>query len=154
MPQNIDIYPVGVVTAVGAAPNFTDDTWLPCDGSFKNESDYPQLFGAIGYTYGQEPGKFAVPDYRGRFLRGSAEPVGTLQNYATRKPNTAFQGMAYWLPSSQAEMSALPSGACARDAGALDLACCTQGGDKETRPVNVYVEYYIKAKHAVEAAID
>jgi microcystin-dependent protein len=49
--------------------------WLLCDGRFLGVSQYPLLFGALGYRYGQgtdanAQNTFRIPDYRGLFLRG------------------------------------------------------------------------------------
>lgn len=45
--------------------------WLVCDGRTVLVAKYPELFRAIGFIYGQAgPGKFMLPDYRGRVLRG------------------------------------------------------------------------------------
>lgn len=59
--------------------------WLECDGSAISRVNYPELFAAIGTTWGTGNGSttFNVPDFKtaGRFIRsrtGSAA-VGTLQ---------------------------------------------------------------------------
>ena len=49
--------------------------YLLCDGAEVAITDYPELFGAIGYTYGAQVsltgvGTFKLPDYRGRTLLG------------------------------------------------------------------------------------
>ncbi|HEX5344036.1 MAG TPA: phage tail protein [Duganella sp.] len=45
--------------------------WLLCDGATVLVAQYPDLFRAIGFIYGQAgPGQFMLPDYRGRVLRG------------------------------------------------------------------------------------
>lgn len=45
--------------------------WLVCDGRTVLVAKYPELFRVIGFIYGQAgPGKFMLPDYRGRVLRG------------------------------------------------------------------------------------
>lgn len=55
--------------------------WLPCDGSPVYQSEYPELFRALGRDYGYPqdragaPGVFCLPDYRGMFLRG-LDPSG------------------------------------------------------------------------------
>lgn len=50
---------------------------LRCDGSVKNIADYPALFAAIGATYGGDgTTTFAVPDYRGRFIRDLDDGAG------------------------------------------------------------------------------
>lgn len=45
--------------------------WLVCDGRAVPVAKYPELFRAIGFVYGKSgAGKFHLPDYRGRFMRG------------------------------------------------------------------------------------
>jgi microcystin-dependent protein len=46
--------------------------WLFCDGSIVNRSEYPELFAAIGLTYGRTlvNGQFRLPDLRGRTIIG------------------------------------------------------------------------------------
>jgi hypothetical protein len=141
----VDIYPVGAVIALGAEHNPVPG-WLPCDGRMVPEAEYKDLLKALGYTYGRDGDRFGLPDYRGRFQRGavSVAAVGTIENWSTRRPNTAFSGRAYYLPDSQVECTlGFDKSARKGDAQALSL---TGGGDKETRPVNVYVEYYIKVR--------
>lgn len=45
--------------------------WLLCDGTSYETTAYPTLYAAIGYTYGNDSGKFRVPD-----LRNGRSPVG------------------------------------------------------------------------------
>ena len=46
--------------------------WLVCDGSSVLRASYPDLFAAIGTTWGSVDGThFNVPDLRGMFLRGT-----------------------------------------------------------------------------------
>lgn len=44
--------------------------YLMCNGAGHSTSAYPDLFAAIGYTYGGSGGTFHVPDLRGQFIRG------------------------------------------------------------------------------------
>jgi microcystin-dependent protein len=44
--------------------------FLVCDGTSYPTSAYPELFSAIGYTYGGSGNSFKVPDLRGQFVRG------------------------------------------------------------------------------------
>jgi microcystin-dependent protein len=46
--------------------------WLFCDGSIVSNTQYPELFAAIGFTYGKTliPGQFILPDLRGRTIIG------------------------------------------------------------------------------------
>jgi microcystin-dependent protein len=64
-------------TPVGAGmlwyTNTAPANWLLCDGSSLNRADYPELFNAIGITYGSTSGTtFNLPDLRQRFPLGKA----------------------------------------------------------------------------------
>lgn len=58
----------------GAVMTFAMQTppagWLAADGRYLDNGQYPDLFAAIGYTYGQSGTKFRLPDLRGEFVRG------------------------------------------------------------------------------------
>lgn len=93
---------------------FQNQGWLYCNGNTVLRTDYPDLFQAIGSSYGAGDGKttFALPDLRGTFLRGvsgtsgvdpdastrtaaaaggnAGNAVGSVQGYATGKPATAL----------------------------------------------------------------
>lgn len=57
-----------LAVATETAPTGT----LLCNGAVYNSIDYPNLYAAIGNIYGGVlPTTFAVPDYRGYFLRGA-----------------------------------------------------------------------------------
>lgn len=63
--------PAGCVMAFaggGTAPA----GWFICDGHEVSRGEHPELFAAIGVTYGDGDGSttFNLPDFRGRFLRG------------------------------------------------------------------------------------
>lgn len=45
--------------------------WLAADGSTVEVSDYPDLFAAIGYTYGGSGNSFRLPDFRNRIPIGA-----------------------------------------------------------------------------------
>ncbi len=57
--------------------------WFICDGRAVSRQYYPDLFAAIGETYGAGDGvlTFNIPDYRGAFLRG-AGTHGTNTDYS------------------------------------------------------------------------
>ena len=63
------------VFPAGAMLNFAGLTapagWLECDGSSLLRASYPNLFSAIGTTYGSaDVNHFTLPDMRGEFVRG------------------------------------------------------------------------------------
>jgi microcystin-dependent protein len=69
---------VGLV--VPTAAGYAGDGYLPAQGQLLLINDYPDLFNAIGTTYGGDGmTTFALPDLRGRTIIGSSAqyPVGT-----------------------------------------------------------------------------
>ncbi len=64
------------LVAFGFAPS----GWAPCDGRSLAPSEYPDLFGAIGTTFGGDGrSSFNMPDLRGRIPRGAGSyPVGAV----------------------------------------------------------------------------
>lgn len=69
------LVPAGTVVAFGGSS--APLGWLVCDGSNVSRSQYSTLFAAIGSAHGNGNGTstFALPDYRGRFLRGVNGPA-------------------------------------------------------------------------------
>jgi len=64
-----------VVTATTSNPNPTN--WLTCDGSSLVRADYPDLFTAIGTTFGAADGThFNIPDLQGRVSVGTGTGSG------------------------------------------------------------------------------
>ena len=63
--------PAGVISMFGAPTAPTG--WIPCDGRLLSRTQYGALFSAIGEWWGRGDGQttFAVPDLRGVFPRGA-----------------------------------------------------------------------------------
>ena len=60
--------------------------WLYCDGaSYASTGMYGKLYMAIGFSWGNDGGKFRVPDLRGYFLRGVADGTTVDPDKAARK---------------------------------------------------------------------
>lgn len=76
-----DTLPIGAIVPFGGWDAPTG--WLICDGTLLNKTAYPELFNAIGYSFGGEEGgsTFGLPDLRGRV------PVGL------KETDTDFDGM-------------------------------------------------------------
>jgi microcystin-dependent protein len=145
--------------------------WMACDGRLLNAHLYPELFAVLGHLYGGTDGQFALPDYRGYFLRGvddgagrdgdagqRTDPAGgaDLDQGVGSLQRDALQTHDHLYRSAPAPATASPSGTAAgAPAGQLAL---TEGGptssltapgavnvsQTETRPKNVYVHYLIK----------
>ena len=81
------LVPTGTVLAYAGQTSPTG--WLVCDGTAYNQSDYADLFSALGSIYNTQTNpttglawaapsatQFRVPDLRGLFLRGAGTPSG------------------------------------------------------------------------------
>jgi hypothetical protein len=149
MSDPIDDMPIGSVlaSAVAVPPN---SNYLVCDGALLQTANYPELATALANIYDPNPpaGQFRLPDYRGIFLRGARDkqPLGTYQDYGTGRPTNQFKGKVSHLPNSTVGSHGETSGGKARVGGDATINTCTNGGDGDTRPVNIYVQYFIKAK--------
>lgn len=80
--------PAMVVPFAGSGDVGTE--WLLCDGRELNRITYGRLFAVIGTTHGEgnATSTFNIPDYRGRFIRGT-DNMGTAQGAAGRDPDAA-----------------------------------------------------------------
>ncbi|MFN3489268.1 MAG: phage tail protein [Emticicia sp.] len=148
-------------TVVAYAGNRIPSGWLLCDGSVKNQKDYPVLYNALETSWGKgdsSKGSFHLPDMRGMFLRGvdgngKNDPdrdsrisssnnggnvgnnVGTLQLDELKNHTHSYSSPD---KKGKSVFAANPSGGGSDSTGGTE----TQG--KETRPKNVYVFYIIK----------
>src|SRR5574343_376051 len=73
--------PIGFISPYGGAG--APGGWLLCDGTAVSRTTYANLFSIIGTTYGAGDGvlTFNLPDLRGQFIRGRADPraIGSVQ---------------------------------------------------------------------------
>ena len=78
------LVPAGVILAFGGATAPTG--WLLCEGALVSRTTYADLYAAILNAHGSGDGTttFALPDYRGRFIRGRANSSANDPNRATR----------------------------------------------------------------------
>lgn len=75
--------------------------WLICDGRSYKIDEYPELYNAIGFTFGGKGAEFNVPDLRNQFVRGwdsRNRKLGSCQK-------DALQDHKHKIISSQLEMS-------------------------------------------------
>ena len=163
-----DYVPVGAIVPLGLDLDPNDKTFTLCDGRALDTTAYAELFAAIGRTYGgsDKDATFNLPELRGVFPRGAsyatgtdpdaatrtiapgstAEPagLGTTQGYATAQPATTHFTCTIDLPSATSRQHGETKGGVMKEGGDKTIQTCTDGGDPDTRPVNVYVNYYIK----------
>ena len=153
----------------------SEEGWLPCIGSSLNRKDpnYANLFTVIGYRFGGKDDSFNLPDARGLFVRGAqapeskgpGAPLGAVQECSTALPSKPFilqeagghnhtlvnlpkdSHDSYYTAGHQtAEWSDTDT---KTNAAGAHFHTVNLGGDKETRPLNVYLDYIIKYKESV-----
>jgi len=151
--------PQGLVPP-GAVVGWPGDTtpagsWIWCDGSLYLVGDWPLLFAAIGAIYGGDGiTDFAVPDYRGEFLRGTNRGAGTDPDAGTRtdrgdgtggdvigsRQGDEFRAHTHPASAQNAPFSGQPAGGVPVNVGVTGST-----GGNETRPRNVYTDWFIYA---------
>jgi microcystin-dependent protein len=139
--------------------------WILCDGSVYPNSQFPDLFNVIADAYGGSDAGFAVPSYKGIFLRGldgtdpqerdpdagsRVAPRADLPN-AGNSGNTvgsvqmdemAGHGHGYNYYTDYLKSSHTLGNQCLSGQETSNMAAT---GGTETRPVNQYVDFIIKA---------
>jgi len=151
--------PQGLVPP-GAVVGWPGDTtpagnWIWCDGSLYLVADWPLLFAAIGAIYGGDGvTDFAVPDYRGEFLRGTDRGAGVDPDAGARtdrgdgtggdvigsRQGDEFRAHNHSANSQVGPFNGQPAGGVATIAGVTGDA-----GGNETRGRNVYTDWFIYA---------
>lgn len=120
--------------------------WLECDGAAVSRSTYAALFTAIGTTYGAGDGSttFAIPDYRGYFLRA----FGTNANGLFSGPMGAKQADEFKSHSHNLKLRSAGQGSGPQAAdsppGSITTTQTELEGGAETRPHNMAALLCIK----------
>jgi hypothetical protein len=98
----LDTEPVGTVKeSILSQAQFqarAGDGWVLANGASLSTSAYPELFAAIGYTYGGSGGSFNIPNMQNKYNRMSgASAVGTFQGQSTKKNGLSVSGGSFYL---------------------------------------------------------
>ena len=168
MPQILGAKPIGSIIT-SSTPGVSTGFML-CDGSAVSRTVYAALFLKIGTAFGTGDGSttFNIPDLRGQFIRGTSyssgidpdsasrgallpggatgDTVGSYQSHVASNHNhilNTYSGWGYYNGGNRAFWNA-GDRSTGQAAGQY-----TDTGDSgvgaETRPVNVYVNFLIKA---------
>lgn len=133
--------PVGTIIAWASSVNPSDGIWLECNG--QSCATYPELAKILG--------KDMVPDYRGRFLEGSAT-AGTVKEAGL--PNITGKIWAGWMGGNGVFVSSGFVGASGDGHGYPSSDSCKfdasrsssiYGKSDTVQPPSVTVRYLIKA---------
>lgn len=133
--------------------------WLKCDGRELFVVEYPDLFETIGYLYGGSGDKFNIPDYQGYFLRGVDEKgdidkdrkdreVGSIQEDALQTHAHNYKLVSLSGVSTPGSAAGIPPSATKpTDNGPITALGkpAVKVSDNETRSINIYVYFLIKA---------
>nr|DAE47893.1 MAG TPA: tail collar domain [Caudoviricetes sp.] len=162
--------PIGTIVAFAGVADATiavkSKEWLPCDGSSLASSQYPELFAAIGTTWGGTSDNFNLPDMRGQYLRGAGKgsnggdattPVGRYQpmDVQSHTHAAAINGIEFFLGMALApqELAGFAAGTQFSDGGKyaikrVDHSSITvqNSAPGETRPITAVVSWLIRAR--------
>ncbi|WP_166873888.1 tail fiber protein [Enterobacter sp. Ap-1006] len=151
----------GDITDPGVTAQLMADGWLPCDGSALRIASFQALYSVIGSQFGEAPLKFKVPDLRGYFVIGAGSiAVGTTTNVSlTGAPVTPFitstdgdhNHTMYNVPTDTHTIDVVMGVELAQNNTTASPTSTDgihthtiSGGDKESRPTNVNVDYIIR----------
>jgi microcystin-dependent protein len=66
-----DLVPAGCIMMWAGKTIPIPDGWFLCDGALKNKADFPDLFAAIGISYGGSVSTFNLPNFNDKFPKGN-----------------------------------------------------------------------------------
>lgn len=155
--------PFGTIVAFAGEPNDIPRGWLLCNGDEVKRVDLPNLFDAIGTAWGGNGNTtFFIPDLRGMFLRGvdngrkvdpdaekrtspqigKANPGNQKDNVGSQQPDAFANHSHKYIGNSSLGAEGFGGNA---QLGQISVESEVTGASEETRPVNSYVNYIIKA---------
>jgi microcystin-dependent protein len=127
MAPAVSAVPAGTVLA--NAGTTTPGGFLVCDGSSKLRADFPDLFAAVGTTYGAADGShFNLPNAQGRVIAG-LDPSNTILSNPQVSPNGATLGAVGGAQTESASVTASGS-----TSGSLGVSGTTGGPSATVNP--------------------
>lgn len=173
--KNDNSVPIGTITMYGGSvdnnsrQDLLEQGWLICDGEDLVTTDYPDLFASIQFAFGKKGNRFHLPDCRGMFIRGVdhgrgkdpdaserteqigggniGDKVGSIQVDSTKEHK---HEMATVAERANSKKEPLEKFLMARDTGTPYKTIINEGS-KETRPINLYLNFIIKYAHITES---
>ena len=131
--------------------------YLLCDGRSVNSDDYPELFDAIGYTFGGSGSSFSVPNLENRFIRGTSSnrALGNPEEDRVKNHGHELEGNTKFVTDNFSYLgingTAETSGDLLNDPDVgpinIDTTSSQTGFADESRPKNVSLRVLIKHKN-------
>jgi hypothetical protein len=166
-----DNVPVGCISAIPGDGQPNPKYWVACDGaSLERTGAFAALFGACGTIWGlSDSDHFNLPDMRGMFLRGTDFSGNGVDpdrnNRVANNPGGSIAGTGSqqgWATASRPNRNipiSIPQSYGPNPAGGRNSVefspwngreehFSVDGGDSETRPINLAVRFYIKYAEA------
>ncbi len=106
--DTLSLVPPGTVVPFAGPTANIPAGWLLCDGRDYQKSTYPNLYEAIGGSWGESNSAFFVPDLRGYFLRGVDGGVNVDPNAASRTNKAGTVELGNVVGSYQEDKTKLP----------------------------------------------
>jgi microcystin-dependent protein len=156
-----NLVPTGTILPFAGFSGVVPNGFLACDGATVSRTTFLSLYTVIGDQYGSGNGSttFHVPDFRGRFLRGTDGGTGRDPDAASRTAMNAGGNTGINVGSIQAGAVEAHTHDVDFYNGGLSTQLFNGGtdgavvrgtissastGGNETRPINAYVNYIIK----------
>jgi microcystin-dependent protein len=145
--------------------------WALCDGATYPTTQFPELFSVIGESYGGGDGTYAVPTYKGLFVRGvdandplardpeaskRTAPRADLANHGNGGPAVGslqmdqLESHTHGYKYYNAYVKSTHTLGNESLSGQAPSSFATSGAASDTRPVNQYVNFIIKASSATD----
>lgn len=156
--------PVGSIIPYGNS--VVPETYLLCNGQAVSRTDYPELFGIIGTTFGSGDGSttFNVPDYRDKFVLGAGGDVALAETGGEKEVALTIDEMpAHTHPvkdrvynvqfgrNDGGNGSRNPIGGTGLSHGVVEASSVGGGQPHNNMPPYVGTYYIIKAKQSAGA---
>jgi len=129
-----------VMVAGGSTP----EGYLRCDGASLATATYPDLFAAIGYTWGGSGANFNVPDSQSKFLRGNSSVAGTGGAFSGSGVGSHQHYVSGYGTQSTLSKQGTGQGVSNFDSYSYPFSDASGGGSRTLGPPHIGVNWYIK----------
>lgn len=149
------LVPPGIIIAYAGKLSNVPNGYLLCNGTTVSKKSYPELYKAIGGTWGESAFSFGIPDLRGMFIRGSSadRSIGTKEEDKVKnhghQVSSDYQFVTQYF--QQIGLAGIHHGGDIvnrPNISSVDIVTQDTSGQfaEESRPKNLSINYIIKYK--------